>query len=496
MPTNLLNSTLEATRLAELERLTQLPPWEALADWLGLASGDPPPDRRVLIARLSRGITAIDARLSAQLDRVLHDSKFQALEACWRGVVRLVEQVENDDDNVIVRLLDVTWGELVRDLDRAIEFDQSQLFLKVYSAEFGSPGGRPFGVLIGNYAMRHRRSREHLEDDLGALRSISEIAAAAFAPFITGAHPSLFGLDNFGQLERPIDLARSFTGAEYAAWNNLRKLDDVRFVGLTLPRVLMRLPYREDPARADGFRYREDASALDGSGYLFGTAAWAFGEVLIRTFIENGWMASIRGVERGSDSGGLVTGSISDWFQTDRPGLVPKGSLEVQLTSDQERELSNLGFIPLTHCPGTHLAAFYSNQSIQAWADPTRTARTAPTAEMNAKLSSMLQYVFCVSRFAHYVKVIARDKVGSFARPGDLENELNNWLVQYTTSNESLSADVHAKYPLREGHVEVREAPGHHGVYLGVVHLRPHYQLDQMTSAVKLVTELFAGRNS
>jgi type VI secretion system protein ImpD len=481
------------------ERLAASGEGEALALCLGLAPGDPPPGRDALVDRLALAIAAIDELLGAQLDAVLHHPRLQALEAAWRGVLRLIEQVD-DEDRIKIRLLDVTWKELVRDLERAIEFDQSHLFRKVYSAEFGTPGGEPYGVLIGDYEIRHRRSREHPEDDVGALRAIAEVAAAAFAPFIAAAHPSLFGLDSFREMERPIDFSGNFRTPEFAAWNGMRRAEDTRFVGLVLPRILMRAPYRDDPTRAGGFPYREDVSAADGSGHLWGSAAWAFGEVLIRTFAESGWLAGIRGVERDAETGGLVTSLPAESFRTDRPGLVPKGAVEVQLTAGQEKELGELGFIALTHCHGTPYAAFYGNQAVHAPGSGSPGSGgagrgTHTVAEISAKLSSMLQYMFCVSRFAHYIKVIARDKVGSFSRAEDIEDLLRKWLIDYATSNENASAEMQARYPLRDAGVEVRDVPGRPGVYQTVIHLRPHYQLDQMTSSVKLVTELFAGRD-
>lgn len=471
------------------------PDWRLLVRWLGLSAGEPLPNRSRVLGLLAYAIAEIDERIGRQLDAVLHHPRFQALEGAWRGLRRLAERVDDAEDRIKIRLLDVTWKELVRDMERSIEAEQSQLFRRVYSAEFGTPGGEPFGVLIGDYRIRHRRSQDHPEDDVGALRGIGQVAAAAFAPFIASAHPSLFGIDSFRELERSIDLSRNFASAEYAAWNSLRKLDDSRFIGLTLPCVLLRLPYRDDSLRADGFVYREDVSAPDGSGYLWGSAAWAFGEVLIRAFTQCGWLAAIRGVERDSDSAGLVTNLPAESFRTDAKGVVQKSAVEVQLTSEQEKEIGELGFIPLTHCHGTPYAAFYGNQSIHAYTGQAvaRSART--TLEINEKLSSMLQYMFCVSRFAHYVKVIARDKLGSFTRAEEIESLLNNWLVDYATSGEGASAEVQAKYPLREARVEVREAPGRPGIYQTIVHLRPHYQLDQLTSSVKLVTELFASRS-
>ena len=499
MPSSLLDSVLDTTLAAaaegesKLDRFVALGDWDALAFWLRLEEDGEIPTPAEITGRLTYDVALIDELLSRQIDVILHTRDLQRLESSWRGLRRLTRAVD-DDDHVKIRLLDVTWAELAKDLERAIEFSQSHLFSKIYSAEFGMPGGEPFGVLIGDYEIRHTRTSKHRTDDIGTLRAIAEVAAAAFAPFIASAHPALFGLDSFAELERSIDLHRVFSGPEYTAWNSLRKLEDVRFVGLTLPRTLMRQPYGDDPGRADGFRYQEDISAPDGASFLWGSAGWAFAEVLVRTFQESGWMANIRGVTRDRESGGLVTTLPAPLFRTDPASEVTMGSLEVQLTDDQEKDLGDLGFIALSHCHGTPFAAFYGNQSLQRWIDPAQEAKSRTVGEVNAKLSSMLQYMFCVSRFAHYVKVICRDKLGSYSGADEIERVLNDWLVSYATSNESASAETHAKYPLRDARVEVQEIPGRPGIFQSVVHLRPHYQLDQMTSSVKLVTELFASR--
>ena len=494
-----MTSVLEATVAASLEtgridRCLSTPnPWGALVQWLGLGAGDAIPSSREMLARLTLDVAAIDDLLGDQVDTILHHPALQALEASWRGLGLLTQEVE-PGDNVKIRFLDASWADLSKDFERAIEFDQSQIFQKVYTQEFGMPGGEPFGVLLGNYDIQHRRSPSH-PNDLGILRSMAQVAAASFAPFICSAHPTLFGLETFADLERPIDLARTFASKEYTSWNSLRSAEDSRFVGITLPRILMRLPYRDDPMRADGFRYVEDVSASDRSGYLWGSAIYAFGEVLIRAFVQHGWMAAIRGVQRDIDGGGLVTHLVRDSFETDRRGLATKGSLEVQLTDHQEQEFGELGFIPLAHCHGTGFAAFYGNQSIQRWNDPEKGSASNDTVSVNAKLSSMLQYMFCVSRFAHYVKILAREKTGSYTTASEIQSMLSSWLVQYATANQGTSAEIQAKYPLRDTEVHVRELPGRPGVFSCTVHLRPHFQLDEITASVKLVTELYAGHN-
>jgi type VI secretion system ImpC/EvpB family protein len=373
----------------------------------------------------------------------------------------------------------------VRDLDKAIDFDQSQLFRKVYNDEFGMPGGEPFGVLLGDYEIRHRPGPDHPTDDIRALEKVSEVAAAAFAPFVASAHPSLFGLDHFSELELPLNLPRTFEQVEYIKAKALRSREDSRFLGLVLPRVLMRLPYPDDGSRADGFRFHEDVTSPDRSQYLWGNATYALGAVLVRAFTESGWLAGVRGVERGVEGGGLVTGLPAHSFATDKAGVAVKSSTEVAITDFQEKELSEGGFIPLCHCPDTEHAAFYGLPSLQK-----AKAYDEPVATMNARLSAMLQYMLSVSRFAHYLKVLARDKMGSFGTPADCEDFLARWLGNYTLADDSAGLEAKARYPLRESAVQVREHPGKPGSYLCTIHLRPHFQLEEVSTAVRLTTEL------
>jgi type VI secretion system ImpC/EvpB family protein len=469
-----------------LEQFLREPsPWKALALWLGrsMTSRDRL-TRAQLTRRLNRDIARLDALLSEQVNAILHHPSLQRLEASWRGLHYLVRQVP-EGENIKVRVLNVGWRELVRDLERSLEFDQSQLFRKVYGEEFGTPGGEPFAVLLGDYEIRPRPGSGHPTDDVAALAAIAAVAAAAFAPFIAAAHPALLDLEAFGELERPGNLARTFEQPEYLKWRALRRSEDARFVGLTLPRVLMRLPYPDGAPRVDGFRFREEVSKPDRSQYLWGSAAYAFGAVLIRAFARSGWLAAIRGVPPGDEAGGLVTGLPVPAFVTDKPGVAPKCSTDVIITDAQDKELGELGFLPLCHYQDTELAAFHGSQSVQQPA-----SYDEPAATVNARLSAMLPYVFCVARVAHYLKVISRDKIGSFSGPADCEAYLRRWIAGYTNSNEKTSPEMRARYPLREARVQVRERPDKPGHYLCVAHLRPHFQLDQMVSAVKLVTEL------
>lgn len=502
----LLEEVLEGTsrqRAGEVGKpidrfLGETSPWKSVCQWLGLAGADSAvPDRSEITRLLSRDIAHIDALVSAQVNALLHHPAFQKLEASWRGLRYLVEKLP-DNPSVKIRVLNVSWGELVQDQSRALEFDQSQLFRKVYESEFGQPGGEPFGVLIGDYHVRHRPSAEHPFDDLETISKISGVAAAAFSPFLVGVHPSLFGLDNFSELERPIDLARVFEQVDYIKWRALRQTPDARFLGLTLPRVLMRLPHEGRSARGERFQFREDVEGPDREKYLWGNAVYGFAAVLIRCFSASSWVADIRGVRQGVDEqgekalldeGGLVSGLPSHSFSTDAQGLISKCSTDVIITDSQEKGLDDLGFIPLCHCQDTEFSAFYGNQSVQKPAK-----YDDPKATANARLSGMLQYMFCVSRFAHYIKVMCRDMIGSSVGAEECEDRLQKWLQGYTTASDSAGPEVKARYPLREGRVQVREQPSMPGTYSCEIHLRPHYQLDQMFTSMRFRTELAPSR--
>ena len=469
--------------------LRERSPGRALCLWFGWPDAVPEEVSAEGVARtLGRHIAQIDAMLNRQVNAIIHHQAFQKIEASWRGLHYLVEQAD-ESEAVIVRVLSASWKDLAKDADRAVEFDQSQLFRKIYSDEFGIAGGVPFSVLLGDYEIHTKPSAEHPFDDLAVLEAISGVAAAAFAPFIAAVHPSTLGLDDFTNLQRPLNLSRTFEQTEYVKWRAFREKEDSRFVGLTLPHVLMRTPYEDDGSRTDGFRFQEDVAGPDRRKYLWGNAAYAFGAVLVRSFANSGWLADIRGVRRGIDGGGLVTGLPVHSFSTDKRGVVPKCSTDVIITDRQEPELSELGFIPLCHCKDTDLAAFYANQSIQK---PKQYDDLAVT--MNAKISSMLQYMFCVSRFAHYLKVAAREKLGSFTEAEDVERYLDRWVQSYVTSDASASPSVKAKFPLREARIRITEHPENPGGYVCTAHLWPHFELDALVAALKVKTVLTPGR--
>jgi type VI secretion system ImpC/EvpB family protein len=433
---------------------------------------------------VAHDVAQIDALLSEQVNAILHHPKFQRLEASWRGLRWLVDQGDPDDKSIQIRVLNVTWRELERDLERAGEFDQSQLFRKVYNAEFDAPGGTPYGLLLGDYEIRHGLSPEGI-NDLRVLERISEVAAAAWAPFVAAADPALLGLSSFADLQYPVNLPRTFEQLEYLKWRAFRETPDARFVGLVLPRVLRRLPYEDDGSRRDGFRFREDVSGPDPSKYLWGTAVYAFGAVVLRSFAESGWLAGIRGVQQGVEGGGLVVGLPAHSFATDKRGVVAKSSTDVLIHDRQEPELSDLGFIPLCQCQDVPYAAFYACHSVQK---PKKYDELSAT--LNAKVSALLQYMLCASRFAHYLKVMMRDKVGSFSDPEKCEDFLHRWIHQYVTADSEASPEVKARLPLREAKIKIREHPSNPGNYLCIAHLWPHYELDELTTTLRVTTDV------
>lgn len=470
-------------------------PGEALRLW---CSGDL--DRETapgVSAQLSRDIARIDQLLAAQINALLHHPRFQQLEASWRGLGHLVqtasearESLHSDrhDSDVKIRVLCLTKRELARDLENAGDFDQSQLFKRVYSDGFGILGGEPLGILIGDYQFAHQVDRTHRVDDVATLSRISEVAAAAFCPFISAAAPELFALDEFRLFEQPISVAPVFRQPDYIKWQSFRESEDAQFVGLTIPRVLMRLPYDDDGGRRDGFRFEERVGGADADHYLWGNAAYAFGGVLVRAFGASRWFAEIRGAARPAIAGGEVVGIEADWSRPEARHLIPKSLTEVAIDEERQRELTELGIIPLCSVPHSSRAVFYTNAS----AHKPKTF-VDPVATTNARMSAMLQYVLCASRFAHYLKVIARNKLGTVADAQGLEDLLNEWLSRYVTSDALAPAETKARFPLREKQLRVEEQPGRPGHYRMVMHLLPHYQLDELRASLRLTTNIGPG---
>ena len=425
-------------------------------------------------AMINARIAQLDHLISLQLNEIMHHPQFQKLEGTWRGLKYTVDNSELTP-MLKIRILNASKKDLLRDLQRAADFDQSAMFKKVYEEEYGIFGGEPFGALVGDYEFG-----KHPED-LELLDKVSHVAAAAHAPFLTAAAPELMSLDSFTNIGAPRDLAKIFDTTEYAKWKGFRDSEDSRYVGLCMPRVLMRLPYGKDTKPVDGFNYEEGVDGTDHSKYLWGNAAYALGARLTTAFAQFGWCAAIRGVE----GGGLVEGLPAHTFRTDEGDVALKCPTEVAITDRREKELADLGFIPLVHCKGTDYAAFFSVQSPQK-----AKLYDKDAANANARLSTQLPYILAVSRFAHYLKAMMRDKIGSFMSRSQCEAFLNNWIKNYTISDDDAPAVIKAKNPLREARVEVVDVPGKPGAYRAVAFLRPHYQLDELSVSLRLVADL------
>jgi type VI secretion system protein ImpC len=427
-----------------------------------------------LAAAIQERIAQIDQIIGEQLNAILHDPQFQRLEATWRGMFYLVMGTETGTQ-LKLRVLNATRDELQKDLDKAVEFDQSNLFKKIYEEEYGTFGGNPYSLLLGDYEFgRHPQ-------DIAFLNKISEVAAAAHAPFITAASARLFDMDSFTELAVPRDLAKLFESTELVGWRSFRETEDSRYVTLVLPHVLLRLPYGPDTLPVDGLNFKEDVDGRDHGKYLWGNAAWALGLRITTAFAQFGWTAAIRGVE----GGGVVEGLPAHTFRTDEGDVALKCPTEIAITDRREKELSDLGFISLCHCKGTDYAAFFGGATTQR-------PKTYSTnqANANARLSATLPYLLAASRFAHYLKVMMRDKIGAFASKSSIEKYLNDWIAQYVLLNDDAPQSAKARFPLREARVDVTEIPGKPGAFNATVFLRPHFQLEELTASIRLVAEL------
>jgi type VI secretion system protein ImpC len=434
-----------------------------------------------LTRTIDKAIQAIDAKMSKQLAAIMHHEKFTKLEGSWRGLHHLVMN-SNTGAGLKIKVMNLTKRELNRDLTKAVEFDQSQLWKKIYENEFGTPGGEPYGALIGDYEWVNH------PDDIESLRLISNIAAGSFAPFISAAGAGMFGFESYTELSKPRDLAKIFDSTEYMKWRGFRDTEDARFVSLVMPRVLARVPYGANTKPIEEFAYEEapfDASgaamAQDHNDYCWMNAAYAMGVRMTSAFSESGFCTAIRGAE----GGGKVDNLPTHLFQSDDGDMDGKCPTEIGITDRREFELSNLGFLPLCHYKNTDYAVFFGSQTCQK---PKKYDR--PDATANAAISARLPYMMASSRFAHFLKVMARDKIGSFMEANECEKWLNRWINNYVSANENAGAETKAKYPLREAKVEVKEIPGKPGSYNAVAYLRPWLQMEELTTSMRMVARI------
>ncbi len=422
---------------------------------------------------IAERIAALDRLISAQVNAVLHHDKFQKLESSWRNLDRLVSENELSS-SMKVRVFNAHRKEIARDFARAPGFDQSHFFKSVYEDEYGTLGGSPYTFLLGD--MEFGRT----PPDLQFLREISAVAAMAHAPFLASADPRLFDLDSFTELDRPIDIAKIFESSEMAAWNSLRDSPDSRYLVLTAPRTLVRQPWGPDSAPVEEMDFEEDIEG-DHSKYLWGPSAWAMGGLVMKSFAEYGWPSAIRGTETGGKVGNLPLHT----YPSLTGSRITKCPTETSITDRREKELSDQGVVGLCHARNTDYAVVFSGSTVNR---PQKFVEEEANA--NARLSASLPYILACSRFAHYLKAIMRDKVGGFSSREDVERHLNTWIAQYVTADDSASHATKARYPLREARIQVRDVPGKPGSYTAVAHLRPHFQLEELTASLRLVADL------
>ncbi|MEO6338783.1 MAG: type VI secretion system contractile sheath large subunit [Caulobacteraceae bacterium] len=473
---SLLDQAISATKQTEPEQVQELLKTltdEALKGTVVFSKN--------LTVTMRRAIEALDQQLSAQLAAVMHHEKFKALEGSWRGLHYLVSNSQTGKD-IKIRVLNVSKRELAKDLSKAIDFDQSALFKKIYESEFGTPGGEPYGSLVGDYYF------DNGQEDVELLRNISSVSAAAFAPFIAGTSPKMFGFDTYEELSKPRDLADKFLASEYQKWRGFRDTEDSRFVTLAMPRVLARQPYGKETKRIEEFDYEEAPFDAQGNpknmkhdDYCWMNAAYAMAARMTDAFFESGFCTAIRGAE----GGGKVENLPNHLFMSDDGDMSEQCPTEIAITSRREKELSDLGFLPLCHYKNTDYAVFFGAQTTQK---PKKYDR--PEATENAAISARLPYIMATSRFAHYLKVMARDKIGSFMEVDDCARWLNRWIMNYVNGSEGGGQEIRAKFPLREAKVEVTAVPGSPGSYNAVAYLRPWLQMEELTASLRLVARI------
>jgi type VI secretion system protein ImpC len=431
------------------------------------------PDKGV-VAMINERVAEIDKLLTDQLNAIMHDASFQALEASWTGLHDMVYGTETST-RLKLRLLNVTKKELLKDLESAVDHDMSVLFKKVYEEEYGTFGGYPYSLLIGDYTFgRHPQ-------DIALLERISKVAAAAHAPFIAAAAPSLFDLKSFTELGVARDLSKIFESAELATWRSFRASEDSRYVSLVLPSYAARLPYGAKTKPVETFNFEEDVDGTDHGKYLWANSAYQMGLRITDAFAKYSWSTAIRGVE----GGGKVEGIAAHAYKTSEGDVTLKCPTEVTITDRREKELSDLGFIALVNSKGSNFAAFFGGQTTNK-----PVLYNKDEANANAQLSARLPYVLAASRFAHYLKVIMRDKIGSFQTRGGIEAYLNNWISDYVLINPSASQEQKARFPLGEARVDVTEVPGKPGSYRATCFIKPHFQMEDLTASIRLVADL------
>jgi type VI secretion system protein ImpC len=435
-----------------------------------LISGD-------VVASIEAMIAAIDKKLTDQVNLIIHSEDFQKLEGAWRGLSYMVNNTETDEQ-LKIRVMNVSKAELGKTLKRykGTNWDQSPIFKKVYAEEFSQFGGQPFGAIVGDYHF------DQSAPDVELLAEMAKIAAASHAPFITGASPNLMQMESWQELANPRDLTKIFTTPEYAAWRSLRESEDSKYIGLAMPRFLSRMPYGSKTNPVEAFNFEEDVGSAEHGRYTWANAAYAMATNINRSFKEYGWCTRIRGIE----SGGAVQNLPTHSFPTDDGGVDMKCPTEIAIEDRREAELAKNGFMPLVHRKNSDFAAFIGAQSLHKPAE-----YDDPDATANANLAARLPYLFATCRFAHYLKCIVRDKIGSFKERDEVERWLSKWITQYVDGDPSRSSESYkATHPLAAAEVRVQEDPANPGYYQSQFFLRPHYQLEGLTVSLRLVSKL------
>ncbi|MGF1839719.1 type VI secretion system contractile sheath large subunit [Vibrio atlanticus] len=429
---------------------------------------------------IENAISEIDKKLSQQLSEVMQQKDLQKLEGSWRGLQKLVKESELGRD-LKIKMVDFTQEELLDQFEDAPAIDRSPLFNAVYQGEFGTAGGQPYGTFIGDYEFSAK------DEDVALLRYMGEVAAACHAPFIAAANAEMFEFNSFQTFSEGKPVAAGFDSPAYAAWNSFRESDDARYVTLTLPRTLARLPYGDKGLSTDVFAYEELATDMDGSPkptsndqLVWSNAAYELGLKMTQAYTASGWCTSIRGL----DNGGKVENLPNLTYKSEAGDLLQQCPTEVNLTDEREKELSDLGFLPLVHYKSSNYAVFIGGQTTQK-----PKTFTDPDATANAAISARLPYIMASSRIAHYLKVMGRDKLGSNLEAPDIKRELQLWIDQYTNAG-AIGNEQRAKTPLCESRIEVVEQPGKPGAYSAVAHLRPWLQLEELTTSVRMVAKI------
>lgn len=422
-------------------------------------------------------IAELDRKLSEQINRIMHNEEFQQLESAWRGLHHLVNNTETDE-MLKIRVMNISKKDLGKTLKKfkGTSWDQSPLFKKLYEEEYGQFGGEPYGCLVGDYHF------DHSPPDVEMLGQIAQVSAAMHSPFIAGAAPTTMQMDSWQELANPRDLTKIFQTPEYAGWRSLRESDDSKYIGLAMPRFLARIPYGAKTNPVEEFDFEEDTAGADHSKYTWANAAYAMAVNINRSFKMYGWCSRIRGIE----SGGSVEGLPTHTFPTDDGGVDMKCPTEIAISDRREAELAKNGFMPLVHKKNSDFAAFIGAQSLHKPAE-----YDDPDATANANLGARLPYLFATCRFAHYLKCIVRDKIGSFKERDEMSAWLNRWISNYVLDNPATATETDkARYPLAAAEVVVEEVEGNPGYYTSKFFLRPHYQLEGLTVSLRLVSKL------